>query len=432
MLQFSTFVLENTFMYNKAMKRALVLCGGGSLGSYEVGVWKYFEEKGIHFDLVTGTSIGSLIGAMYVSHDFEKCVKLWENVTVSDVMVNGMNIGKNVFDGMSAKKALAFARTYVKNAGADTTPFRKLLADAVDPKVVKASHIPLGLVTTAYPSMKQVNKITTNLKENEILPYLEASAACWPIFPILKIGKKKFVDGGFSDNLPIDLAIEMGATQIVAVLLKSFPPVPQHIELTELPFVTTISASNDIGGIMDFDHDVLMRNMQLGYLDAKKKFGDILGKKYAFTSLEPFEDMTDDFIRECIEDDPLLWKKIQKSLLQEGYDCRTSRDTFVATMEIIGKILKISPYEEYTIQSFYEACKESCLKLLKDKVPTKQFRSTNKNRALAKADEPAFIEYLYQSFQTGHKASHAKYFFKLSPNTVLITTLLKNLVGKIN
>ena len=63
---------------------------------------------------------------------------------------------------------------------------------------------------------------------------------------------------------------------------------------------------------MDFDHDVLMRNMQLGYLDAKKKFGDILGKKYAFTSLEPFEDMADDIA--AVESDALSDSNIKKNI----------------------------------------------------------------------------------------------------------------------
>lgn len=40
------------------MKRALVLSGGGARGAYELGVWKAFNEIGITFDIVTGTSIG--------------------------------------------------------------------------------------------------------------------------------------------------------------------------------------------------------------------------------------------------------------------------------------------------------------------------------------------------------------------------------------
>lgn len=178
------------------MKRALVLCGGGSLGSYEVGVWKYFKEKGVKFDIVCGTSIGALIGALYAQDDFDKCVSLWENITVSDVMVNGINISKNPFKNMTAAKAITFAKTYFKNAGADTTPFKKLLSEVINAKKIKESSIPLGLVTTLYPSMKQISKVTTDMKEEEILPYLIASSACWPIFPIMKIGSKRYVDGG--------------------------------------------------------------------------------------------------------------------------------------------------------------------------------------------------------------------------------------------
>src|SRR3990172_3605142 len=48
-------------------KRALVLSGGGSRGAYHVGVYKYLEEKGLTPDIVVGTSIGAVNGAMIVS-----------------------------------------------------------------------------------------------------------------------------------------------------------------------------------------------------------------------------------------------------------------------------------------------------------------------------------------------------------------------------
>lgn len=412
------------------MKRALVLCGGGSLGSYEVGVWKYFHEKGITFDLVCGTSIGSLIGALYAQNDFDKCVSLWERITVDDVMVNGINIGKNPFKNMTPAKALAFANTYFKNSGADTTPFKKLLSDVIDAKKIKESPIQLGLVTTLYPSMKQVSKTSMDMKEDEILSYLIASSACWPIFPIMKIGKKRYVDGGFCDNLPIDLAIEMGATRIVAVKLKSYPPVPQHKELMELPFVKTIEASHDLGGIMDFEHDVLMRNMQLGYLDAKKAYGDVLGVKYAFKDIGALKDFANDFAREAIKDDLLLWKSLKRELLIKGYDCKTSEETLIATLEMIGTALGVSPYEEYTIESFFEASKAQCLSLVKSKEQIQRIHKTKVNRPLSKNEEPSFIAYVYDSFEKGHKATHAKYFYKRSPSTLLITTLIKKFLEK--
>ena len=58
------------------MKRAIVLCGGGSLGSYEIGVWKYIKKANISFDIVTGTSIGAINGALFAAGDYENAVHL--------------------------------------------------------------------------------------------------------------------------------------------------------------------------------------------------------------------------------------------------------------------------------------------------------------------------------------------------------------------
>ena len=58
------------------MKRALVLGGGGSKGAYEIGVWKALDEMHQQFDLVCGTSIGAMIGVLYVQHDYPKAYDL--------------------------------------------------------------------------------------------------------------------------------------------------------------------------------------------------------------------------------------------------------------------------------------------------------------------------------------------------------------------
>ena len=54
------------------MKRALVLSGGGAKGSYQYGVWKALRKLNIKFDIVTGTSIGAVNGAMIVLGDYKK------------------------------------------------------------------------------------------------------------------------------------------------------------------------------------------------------------------------------------------------------------------------------------------------------------------------------------------------------------------------
>ena len=74
------------------MKRVLVFGGGGSKGAYEIGVWKALDELGLHFDAVCGTSIGALIGTMYVQQDYDKLVELWEKIDVEDVIASGINL----------------------------------------------------------------------------------------------------------------------------------------------------------------------------------------------------------------------------------------------------------------------------------------------------------------------------------------------------
>ena len=61
--------------------RAIVLSGGGAKGAYQVGVWKALRKLGIKYDIVTGTSIGSVNGLMMVQNDFWKTLWLWSNIS---------------------------------------------------------------------------------------------------------------------------------------------------------------------------------------------------------------------------------------------------------------------------------------------------------------------------------------------------------------
>ena len=105
------------------MKRALVFGGGGSKGAYELGVWRALEELGISFDIVTGTSIGAMIGAMYVQKQYERCLELWEKLSVDDIIANGVNLDMDIELLMSQKgRYKTLLKSYVKNKGADITP----------------------------------------------------------------------------------------------------------------------------------------------------------------------------------------------------------------------------------------------------------------------------------------------------------------------
>ena len=75
-------------------KRALTLCGGGAKGAYEIGAVRALYELGEKFDIITGTSIGALTGAMLVQDDAEQLNRLWEGLSIRSVMTEGF-----AFDG---------------------------------------------------------------------------------------------------------------------------------------------------------------------------------------------------------------------------------------------------------------------------------------------------------------------------------------------
>ena len=54
-------------------------------------------------------------------------------------------------------------------------------------------------------------------KGKHIFDYLIASASCFPIFPIHTFKEQSFIDGGYFDNVPVDLALDMGADEVIIV-----------------------------------------------------------------------------------------------------------------------------------------------------------------------------------------------------------------------
>ena len=66
--------------------RALVLSGGGAKGSYQLGVYKALKKLGIKIDIITGTSIGSINGALLVAGDYKKAKKMWLSIKTTEVL----------------------------------------------------------------------------------------------------------------------------------------------------------------------------------------------------------------------------------------------------------------------------------------------------------------------------------------------------------
>ena len=65
--------------------RAIVLSGGGAKGSYEIGVWKALRRLNIKYDIVTGTSVGALNGALMTQKTYYRGLFFWYNITYNKI-----------------------------------------------------------------------------------------------------------------------------------------------------------------------------------------------------------------------------------------------------------------------------------------------------------------------------------------------------------
>ncbi|MEF9961979.1 MAG: patatin-like phospholipase family protein [Erysipelotrichaceae bacterium] len=298
------------------MKTGLVFGGGGAKGAYEIGVWKALRELDIHVDVVTGTSIGSLIGAMYVQDEFEKAYDLWQNVTANDVIKDGLSIDYDIDLIMSQKGHYKqLFDTILNNRGADISPFIKMIDDMFNEEKFFSSKIDYACMTTKVPSLAGTPFYKETMDRSKAKDYLLASASCFPAFPIKEIDQEKYVDGGYYDNVPIELARSMGAEFVIAVDLKApgkrREKEPQENLVYIKPYVP-------LGSFLNFEHTVLVRNIDIGYLDTLKKFDKLYGYVYAFDKssffdLSLFEENFNKFLK-------VRNKKVSKKLSDRIYE----------------------------------------------------------------------------------------------------------------
>ena len=167
----------------------LVLGGGGARGFVQVGALKAFKEHGIDFDLCVGTSVGSIIGALYcagVSPD--EMADAAEELEFSDLH------GKILFRPDDPNKIGAVVRELIGDAQMENMP-KKFAAVATDLKTGKQVIMDKGSVIDA----------------------VSASSAFPIVYAPLSKDGMNLVDGGLTNNIPADVCRMLGAKKVVTV-----------------------------------------------------------------------------------------------------------------------------------------------------------------------------------------------------------------------
>ena len=256
---------------NNTPIRALVLAGGGARGSYQVGVWRALAELGWRPQIITGTSVGSLNGAMFALDLYETARDMWLTIRSQDVIALPA-------EDAPLPELHAFLKDAVTQGGLDGTPLEEIVERVLDEDALRRSPIRLGLVTVEQKTLKARELPLEEIPEGKVKDYLLASAACFPALRAHTIDGVSYLDGGYRDNMPTALAQKMGAEELVCVDLEGVGITRPN--LTGLPTVM-VRSYWELGDILHFDPDTARRNFELGYYDTRRAMGYLRGCAYA-------------------------------------------------------------------------------------------------------------------------------------------------------
>jgi NTE family protein len=256
----------------------VVLGGGGSKGAYEVGVWKAVEELEFNVTAICGTSIGAINGAVIAQGDFELLARMWMEISLDNIVCTPYADEDNL---LNLKNLPHIAGDIYKNQTLDITPLKLLLDSFINEDKIRASSIDYGLSTFSVTDKKSMDIWKSDIPLRHMTDYILASASLFGI-PSTSINDKLFFDGCVQNNIPINMMIEKGYKDIIAVDVGGIGIV-KNIDLSGINLFS-LKCSENIIGLMDFNTAKISKTIKMGYLDTFKLFGRLSGNKYYMES----------------------------------------------------------------------------------------------------------------------------------------------------
>lgn len=356
-------------------KKALVLAGGGTRGAYQIGAWKALRELEVKFDIITGTSIGALNGVLILQDDYTFAMDLWNDLRMDVFLTDNIDFDAQNMDKTQKELLYDFLKKSSFKGGADTSPMESLIQEHVKEDFIRSSPIDFGLVTVEYPSLTKIEITKNEIPYGQISDYLMASSACFPAFRAHIIDDKKYIDGGYFDNMPLNLAIKMGATQIVAIDLVPNASI-KKIKKCVVP-LTYICPKNSLGPAFLFSKNSAKANMQLGYLDTMKVYNKCEGTHYyiqIYSKYQHLKELTRSYhfskqkiidIYDLNKKHPLysVGKHKINQIISKNNKATHSADEIMLCAEIAASILNIKNNKIYTMKELSDEIIKSFSKI---------------------------------------------------------------------
>lgn len=186
---------------NTASRTAFVLGGGGMLGANEVGMLRALFEAGHRPDLVVGTSVGALNGAVVAAdptmRSVERLTQIWTELSSDSVFAGS---------GLAWLRLASRTRTYLH----DIEPLRRMLDEEIGPSV-QIQDLPVPFQCCAACIERAAE---TWFAAGPVAEAVAASCAVPGLFPAVKVGEEHYLDGGIVNSIPVGRAVELGADTV--------------------------------------------------------------------------------------------------------------------------------------------------------------------------------------------------------------------------
>jgi len=195
----------------------LVFSGGGSRGSYQIGVWKALVEMNIadKITAVYGTSVGAINGAAFIQGDIQIALDIWQSLDYSKVFY--------------------------------------------------------GLVAFDLQKRKALYLTKEDIPDGQLVEYVIASAT-FPVFQPHKIEDRLYLDGGLVDNRPLGFfKHNKKVSKVIVVDVTMARHVWPNIEVKGDVDMYYVRPSRLLGSPLAFQTKRIISNLELGYQDARKQ-----------------------------------------------------------------------------------------------------------------------------------------------------------------
>jgi len=247
-------------------KAALVLSGGGARGMAHIGVIEELEKRNYEIVSVTGTSMGSVVGAVYAMGKLEE-FKSWlyslDKLKVFRLM-----------DFTLSKQGLLKGEKVLNK-----------MKEFMEDRNIEDLDIPYAAV-----AVDLLNKHEVVFREGKVYDAIRASIAIPGILTPVKTNKTLLVDGGVMDNVPVRHVQKQGDELIIAVEVNGGISVEKETQTKEAQEDHRFFLQKQLGGLYEYlgitGHH--RSEEKLGYLDLINRTISLMTHEMGLLSLEKY------------------------------------------------------------------------------------------------------------------------------------------------